>query len=583
MNEASNALARLDDHQLEVLRDTMPRALAVSGLATKGSTYYNSAKEQRALVDGCVRDLMQVDRGLAAATAVLPGVKDFWRGSVAAALLKARPNGAALLAGTEEMKALRAVFDGLPPHRMLNLCGALRATRVNNARARRLIVGTILDSPRLELWAVKYRDKIRRALEHAWGKRWTTWFVANLSESTNRLPGGRELDAGAMEILRYVFRRDFDPTLPLLSAVAAAPDDFEALRRLPFEVAKGLWSRHHSDRPFADVMERTARSMTSTQRQRVQRQAERHEVVVEWDPNRRPAADLYAYVFERGQTPEIVRALDRKAIEAARRLGAGYRRVGVVVDTSASMLGGREQKNRPLATAYALRDALIRSAADEAIVRTTGDSEDERQHRRFAAPKGSSNLAEPFLEVLRAGPEVVFVITDGYENAPAGRFGEVLHRARQMGVEIPVFQVSTVAAAESRSVRRLSRNVQVLALSEAKGISTALLAETFRTDPAAGVRQLLGLARAELGLGERPTAPLLQNVADSRVESPTVVQYRVGRHTFRGVIVGPATESPDNPSDRVRIRKTHRLDGEDWVPVTSADTIVRRQTSVEVL
>ena len=79
----SSAMALdLGEEQLDQLRDVMPRALAVSGLATKGDTYYNSGAEQRALVGGCIAALMAIDRGLAAASAVLPGVKDFWRGAV---------------------------------------------------------------------------------------------------------------------------------------------------------------------------------------------------------------------------------------------------------------------------------------------------------------------------------------------------------------------------------------------------------------------------------------------------------------------------------------------------------------------
>ena len=241
------------------------------------------------------------------------------------------------------------------------------------------------------------------------------------------------------------------------------------------------------------------------------------------------------------------------------------------------MLGGQDQKNRPLATAYALRDALQAAATDRAIVRSTGDG------RSFAVPRGDTDLAAPFLEVLREGPEAVFVITDGYENAPSGRMGEVLHRARQIGVGTPVFQVTTVAAAEAGSVRRLSRNVPVLALSDAKAMSTAILAETFRSDPDEGVRRLLGLARSELGLGQRPTMPLLAALpgadpgTEPDAEPASRVQYRVGPHTYRGDV-------EERDDGRLRIRRTHRrLSGDRWVSSLGDRVITRREESVEVL
>ena len=50
---------------------------------------------------------------------------------------------------------------------------------------------------------------------------------------------------------------------------------------------------------------------------------------------------------------------------------------------------------------------------------------------------------------------MVFVLTDGYENAPAGRFAEVVRAVRQMGVETPIHQFSPVFAAEARGIRSL--------------------------------------------------------------------------------------------------------------------------------
>ena len=76
-------------------------------------------------------------------------------------------------------------------------------------------------------------------------------------------------------------------------------------------------------------------------------------------------------------------------------------------------------------------------------------------------PAGDTSLAAGLVALLKREPDVVFVLTDGYENAPAGRFAEVIRSVRRMGVETPIHQFSPVFAAEARGIRSLCERCRV--------------------------------------------------------------------------------------------------------------------------
>ena len=145
---------------------------------------------------------------------------------------------------------------------------------------------------------------------------------------------------------------------PLLSAFAAAKRDLSAGEKLPPEVLEGIRSVFHKGTPKEEVLRITADRMTKAQRMLVQKRAAAANVDVKMDPADYDAVRLYVYAFEMGMTEAIARALIAKAREAAASFPVRYASIGVLVDASASMMGGADQKLRPMATALAVRDML---------------------------------------------------------------------------------------------------------------------------------------------------------------------------------------------------------------------------------
>ncbi|UGQ14825.1 hypothetical protein LO772_15370 [Yinghuangia sp. ASG 101] len=492
---------------------TIARFLDVATGATGRATFYNSADEQAALEQAAHADMAALDRRAYTGLICGPYVLD-----------RARQTGVVHLLSTPSADGdapdapARAVARLSVP-RMLNLYGMLASARVNNARARKLILRTILAAPALERWSVRYRRKLAAALRHAWGARRAGILRAILvrervgeeleprelrllTAEIDRFAAGRPL-AVVHECVAFVLGAPGPYTRPVLRAYTEARTDLDAGRVLPYETLEGLRGRFHPDESPARVLELTKARLTAGQRLARQEQADRAGVEVEVDVTRYDAVRLYLYAFRRGMTDDVARALARRAREAAGSLDLGYRGVALLLDGSASMAGADEQALRPIAVALALRDAF-RAAADDAADAGSSLTEawfgGDRDDRGLVRPSGATAPAEALAAALAEDPDIVVVVSDGYENAPAGRFAETLAAAREFGIRTPVVQLAPVLAAESGGVRALADEVPVAAVQRLEGLELVACGLVLDADPEAGLRMLDRIVAA----GEAP-------------------------------------------------------------------------------
>lgn len=513
------ALAFLDGGEVRVRADAraeIGRAvlayLDTIGTATGRETFYNSRADQEAAEtvahDGC----WAVNRGLYAALLALPGVTDR---AVQAGILRLldyplAPGDPSFLTFEQETRLVGRLARALPPQRLYKLFGQFAAKRVNNRRTRALILRAVLGAgPSLPWRAVKYRAKLRAALRHALGAGVANG-VAKLAAAADPracpeaklakyvdpfVPAWANRDE-VYQCVAFVLgaERAGGFTVPLLKAFAAARTDLTTGSALPVEVLEGLRSRFHKDTPHARVLEmaQAAGTITEGQKLGMQRAAKAAGVEVAFDPARQDMVKLYVYALETGaMTPEIRAALDAKARAAAAALPVRYANVGVVLDASASMAGTGAQKFRPLAVALAMRDVLTASATASAFVESTGTADEFG----MVKPAGDTALAGLLVKALKRNPDAVYLITDGYENAPAGRVDEVLRAVRALGVTAPVFQVSPVTGAEAGGLRRLSDELAPVPVSRPEAVGLGMVRAALTTDVEAGIRALLALAR----------------------------------------------------------------------------------------
>ena len=469
-----------------VLIDTFLNFIDVANTATDRATFYNTKAEQKASVEDIHTQMMSIDRGAYGATLLLNGITDYTMTTGIKNLLSTTKfRDVSSIDIETETKIVAFLITQLPPQRMLKLYEDLKEKRVNNSRTKKVILMSILNSKSLDYWAVKYKKKIHDAIEHAWGKRttsiiksilskkqsdWTEKEAAIIATNINRHVVSTSLDY-VYECLAFILKaRKTGFTIATLKSYEEAKGDLKQGTKLPREVLEGIRGTYHKGTSTATVLELTKQNLTDKEKMKVQTNATAKGVKVEFDPLKQDAVDLYVHAYASGITDEIKAALKEKAKKAADGSPIAYSKIGIVLDASNSSKGDKTQNMRPLAIAQAIRDMLM-EIAEESYVEIAGG----RTQGYLIYPEGETNLARPLVDVLEKNPDAVFIISDGYENAPAGRVNEVMQAIKNMGISIPVFQINPVVSAEAKGIKKLSSEISVVPANKPASIGLGMV------------------------------------------------------------------------------------------------------------
>jgi len=479
------------------------------------ASHYNTREEQQVAELASHMNLMGMSRDLYAVLLALPGITDRSVQVGMKALLSTPRNGAMeeFLNPAMERAVLYHLIQSLPAPRMLRLMDAFRfgseelgLKKANNARTRKLILRTLLSSPRLPLWAVKYRSKVASALTHAWGQKMSSALRAILSkgewDAKEKGIVAALIDQYAKsgqtktvrECVGFVFGNREGLTVPMLRAFVEAKTDLKAGARLPMEVLEGIRATYHKGVSKDEVLKLVSKGgkMSSGQKMAAQRKAKAAGVEVKLDPTKYDAVRLYLYAFEMGLTEDIIKALAEKALKAAAGFPARYTKVGIVVDASTSMAGDKTQPLCPMAATLAMRD-MLQHVGDEAVTRYVGGQMGEGND--LVRPMGDTALADCLVEVLMEEPGAVYVLSDGYENAPAGRFAEVMSHIREIGIETPVYHLNPVFAAEATGVRELAATmVPTMPVQSPASLGATIIRGLIENEPLVGINALVRMA-----------------------------------------------------------------------------------------
>lgn len=500
--------------------------LDLAATSMKRGSFYNSQDDISKREEQLHQALISVDRGLYGLTLTLPGTTDFSRQrGICFLLAGANKSASRLLTVDEEKRVLEALVSSLKPTRLLKVFLQLKELKVNNARTRRLMLRSILSQKKLELWSTRYRQKLRLILTHAWGQRMTSILRSILSKApgqrTEKEKGllnkhilryrGKQSAVKAFQCVSFILGIEEGLTLPLLTAYVSAKQNLEAGSALSYETLEGLRSQFHKDQSSERVLELTAKNLTKGQKLVLQSKAEVAKVKVELKPEDYDAVKLYLYAFKRGMSPEIEKALNKRAKELAASLKLPYRKVAIVLDASGSMAGHETQPLRPMAVSLALRDGLEQAAADSLTIVAGGG--EALSGARLIQPEGGTALASALLEAMKGQPDAVFVLSDGYENSPAGRTAEVLKALRNLGYEAPVFQLSSVFAAETGALRELAPGLMgTLPVSNPERLGVTMFKAMLKADSLRALQLFVNQALENIGVQEAlPTSETLEN------------------------------------------------------------------------
>ncbi|XXY47230.1 hypothetical protein WME91_45225 [Sorangium sp. So ce269] len=353
----------------------------------------------------------------------------------------------------EEGLLIAAALRELPPQRALRALRALRERRVNNRRARAVVRDYLAGRPDPAFDAVKYRAHVRALAVHA----------------HLRLPG--ELGPFLFEPGR---RAPFEA--PLLERARQARYAKEAIFDMPLTVAEGLAAARGVSRD--ELLRRAAPRMTEGERLRLQRAAGRDDVELAVDLGRAPLTRVALYALSlpekvrRERRDELHAALERAAARALRKSPAALGRVAAVLDRSYSASGSSEKRRRPLAVALGV-SYLLRAAAREYRAFWTAPTPDEV----LVDARGQTDLATPLLDALATRPDVVVLLSDGFENDPPGAAAEVARcfRARlDPGQRTSIIHINPVFDSERYAPRALGPSIPTVGLRDAEDLPTVL-------------------------------------------------------------------------------------------------------------
>ncbi len=399
------------------------------------------------------------------ARALAAGINHFSQAFIIRNLLRAgAPKDAALR--REEGQLIATALQRLPVHRVLKLFVKLRVDATNNRRTRAVVRDYLRFRQSKSFDIVKYRTKVRVAVLHAHAK----------------VP---------VESAKFLFAlkdaKQFDD--PLFNSYLKARYSKQAIYELPYSVAEGLAVRHGIKRE--EFLRKIEPRMTRAEKLRLQNTAARMakgQVKIEIDLAQTSLTRLAIYVLsltrqEREErAAELHAALTAAAQRVASHSSLRLSKTAAVMDRSRSTWSSRERRRRPLAIAVAMHYLLAAVSDDFRSFWTpehgdTSNQMDRSQAAFLVEAGGQTDLAGPLLDAIEWRPDKIILVSDGYENSPAGAVNQIVGAYRErLYAQHPIsfLHANPVFDAEHFSPKRLGEWILTIGLRDAEDLPASI-------------------------------------------------------------------------------------------------------------
>ncbi len=442
------ALARAE----QVAREDLVMFVNACFSCTGQREFYNDARGQAVSIEFLHAYILGNYRRLYART-LAAGINHFNQAQIVLNLL-ATGKDTSPADRREEGALIAAALRALPPQRAYRVLELLRERRINNRRARAITREYLKGRSDLGFDAVKYRAKLRAVVAH----------------------GHLKLEGELNPFLFQGWRKRVYTT-PLLEKFRQAHHDQSAVFELPFTVAEGLAHKHGIPRDV--FLQRIEPRLTAAERLRLQGAAGRADgVTLNLDLGRAPLTKLALYVLSlkpearRERRAELHAALEHATARTLRRASVPLGRVAAVLDNSYSAWGSSEKRRRPLGVALASHYLLAASAREYRAFWTTPVEEP-----LLMGARGQTDLTTPLLDALDWEPDLVVVVSDGYDNDPPNAVAEVTRIFRSKldpARRTSIVHANPVFASELYAPRGIGALVPTVGVRDAEDLPTVL-------------------------------------------------------------------------------------------------------------
>nr|BFE37882.1 hypothetical protein GCM10010200_101330 [Actinomadura rugatobispora] len=373
-----------------------------------------------------------------------PGVGSWQRARVLLQILAASQAGLDDATRATLAKTARVLTLALPPAHVITVLLALRRLRANHKHTTRAALRFVLEHPHADALIAARRPALLDCFEHALGK-------ATARGCARRIAEG---DTGSDYLQRRLLRFLTAPraALPRVGALyQAAAAGLAATRGIhgPHEPhgPHGAHDRYDPHQPplAIDAVRERPQTVTPTNRGDIAAtlvhlyrggpaedlyiDAVRERPQTVTPTNRGDIAATLVHLYRGGPAEDLYVALGGQIGAVAATFPRFEGTLALVLDASASMRGHGDREWAILSQAAALRMVLSQVCARLEVVEVGGD---ER------TPRGATDLAMGVLDALSTGPDLVAVVSDGYENLFPGDLARVVATLPRAGITTPV-------------------------------------------------------------------------------------------------------------------------------------------------
>lgn len=451
------------------------------------STFYNLKDEQRQALFDQHAPVFEQARPFYTLISLSHGVNDVNRQLIAWNLIKKTLREKNLKDNVHspttkwENEVILQAFTNMPVPRVLDFINGLVKQKINKKRAVFLVREWLeRNKQSWPLWTIKYRKDFRGVLR----------YVLRHSRMSNR-------KASLQALYRYLKFDEVKDTLPTIvkDYEAVKGGDKDKLAKLPVTVAEGFIQKFNMTKEeFDKLFVREGGQFTAKEKQLRASSVAKSGTSTGFDMRKAKLFDLLVYLRSLKTLPkaksEIRDLLKEKAKDIARKLSFELDNVGLILDTSKSMQGTKDQPYHPMLRGLAVSYVIEQSSNGFKEYRTN------ESNSLFPKLSDQSNYADAVMRALKDGCETIIIVGDGYENAPfEGALHQLLYtykRKLDKKNKLMVLHFNPVFASEAMDVRAMSELAAPIGIRQIEGLNESMFLAVAKSKPMLAIQKYLG-------------------------------------------------------------------------------------------
>lgn len=416
--------------------------------STLQTEYYSKPDEQGKIIFNAHKLMMDSNREIYALSLLLP-INDIHKQLIIFNLLK---SGKEIPKEQKfwENRIISLTLKYMPTNRAYKLFTILQKNKVNNIRTRWLAKEFLLNRDNLIYETVKYRKWLKNLIIH------------------NHL----KPEGSTKEIFSFLFDKKPEVEEELLKVALKAKKDKEAVFKLPYSIAIGYKNLHKI--PDEEFYEKIKGQMTKAEKLRLQETAKEAGTEVEVSLASYEPIKLLKY-FRLATDKADLKVFEKACQRLAERIPFAFGKVAIIIDNSPSMYGSFEKKFHPISVAEAITNVMA-FLSKKAKIYLTSNGKESSIKPFLTKLEGSSDLATALLNALKDEPEILIIISDGYENSPAGLAHQILqaYLLKILGKTM-ILHINPVYAPESKDIKTLHDKILTMGIRDTNQLMLILL------------------------------------------------------------------------------------------------------------